>query len=144
MHEDAVVFVEMAIPELRIFEGNAFNPDVVRVLYEREPGAGHAGVCKALVFGSIFPEELPDGHAGAVEDAIAAEQESVALLRIDESGGEVVHEVAFDAGPLRGEVREVGGTLEDGPFGEAQVDFRFEEESTGDEDSPGTTRVPPP
>jgi len=38
---------------------------------------------------------------------------------------------------LRGEVREVGGTLEDGPFGEAQVNLWFEEESTGDEDSPG-------
>ena len=45
--------------------------------------------------------------------------------------------MAFNTGPLRGEVREIGGTLEDGAFGEAQVDLGFEEESTGDEDTLG-------
>ena len=94
-------------------------------------------LAKFLFSAAILPEELPDGHAGAVEGAVAGELESVAVLRVDEGGGEVVHEVAFDSGALRGEVREVGGTLEDGAFGEAQVDLRFEEESTGDEDTLG-------
>ena len=137
MHEDAVVVVEMAVPELRVLEGDAFDLDVLRAFDEREPGAGHAGVRKAFGFGPVLPEELPDGHARAVEYAIAGKLEAVAALRIDKGGGEVVHEVAFDAGALRGEVREVGGALEDGAFGEAQVHLRFEEESSGDEDTFG-------
>src|ERR1035437_8009000 len=127
----------MAVPELRILESNAFDLDVLRAFDEREPGARYASMGKAFGCGSILPEELPYGHAGTVECAIAGELESVAVFRIDEGGGEVVHEVAFDAGALRGEVREVGGTLEDGAFGEAQVDLRFKEESAGDEDALG-------
>ena len=127
----------MTVPELRIPEGNAFDLYVLRALDEGEPGAWHAGVGEASVFGSVLEEELPDGHAGAVEDAIAGELESVAVLRVDEGGGKALHEVAFDAGALRGEVREVRGTLQDGPLGEAKVDLRFEKECAGDEDALG-------
>ena len=69
----------------------------------------------------------------AVEGAIARQLESVAVLRVDEGRGEVLHEVTFDAGALRGEVRKVSGTFEDCAFGEAQVDFWLEEKSTRDE-----------
>jgi hypothetical protein len=127
----------MAVPELGILEGNAFDPDVLRAFDEHETGARYAGVRKVSVFSSILPEELPDGHAGTVEDPIASQLESVTVLRIDEGGDEVLHEVAFDARALRGKVREVGGTLEDGAFRQAKVDPRFEEESAGDEDPLG-------
>jgi len=86
MHQNAVVVVEMAVPELRVLEGDVFDLDILRAFDEREPGAGHAGVRKVSVCGSILKEELPDGHAGAVEGAIAGELESVAVLRIDEGG----------------------------------------------------------
>src|ERR1039457_6706408 len=127
----------MAVPELRILESNAFDLDVPGALDEREPGARHASIGKAFGCGSILPEEFPYGHAGTVECAIAGELESVAVLRIDEGGGEVVHEVTFDAGALRGEVRGVGGALEDGAFGEVKVDLWFEEECARDEDAFG-------
>ncbi len=47
------------------------------------------------------------------------------------------HEVAFDASALRGEVRHVGRAFEDCAFREAQIDPRFEEEGSGDENTFG-------
>ncbi len=73
----------------------------------------------------------------AIKNAIARELESVAVLRVDEGRGEIVHEVTFDPGALRGKVREVGGTLKDRALGEAEVYLGLEEEGPRHEDTFG-------
>ena len=137
LHKNAVVVVEMAIPELRILEGDAFDGDVFRAFDQRQPGARYAGIRKALVLGAILPEEFPDGHARSIENAVTGKLESVAVLGIDKGRGEVLHKVPFNAGALRRKVREIGGALEDGTFGEAQIHLRLEKECAGNEDSLG-------
>ncbi len=59
MHENAVVVVEMAVPELRILERNAFDLDVLRAFDKRKPGAGQAGIRKAFDFGPVSSRRAP-------------------------------------------------------------------------------------
>ena len=136
-YQDAVGAVEMAVPELGVFEGDAFDADIFGGLDEGKAGSREGGVGETFVLGATLPEGLPDGHAVAVEGANAGELEAVAVACVDEGRGEAGEEVAFDAGALGGEVGEVGGALEDGAFGEAEVDLWLEKEGSRDEGAAG-------